>query len=601
MFRSQLIEDVPRKPTRHHQLSKSWPFTFSRFARSVAQVAPAYKVKLQIQNSKFHRKSFSNSEGSRAGYQTLEDKSEKSLSSEKEEFEGIVQADFAFFDPKTDDFHGVKVLLQTYIDDKQWDLSGFVDLILGQTTEHTCINEIKDFLLKQCKEKDVLDNLRSFLGVQVQNVGLLVSQRVVNLPPQLLPPLYDALFSEVSWATKDEPTAELRKSFCFKYSLLVTRIYEHKNAYQKEGEHSSSEEATIYNKPEDEIFHQLSSWSFRFPLRTQQLSTHEPNDGAAAGEQGENCEINYNGENGQNLGEQETGQPLNPVEGQQCRAAQGQGVQQYSMLDWTRDLLERGQYEPHDTAGDITKNIKMEVPDLEGRVDPTSSVIGLLQSRSILTGTICWMNGDVEHAFQVALDIEEYLSYSTTKKFSSQAKPAYSQPPNRTNLLKASPYFTTDSKNKGIVTAKSNGRDKNKDEDQTPEQGQLQECVDEGYEFNYGEEKFDDLGEEEDDASFLNVVRRILAAPVVEEEDWRRLRYGNQPKKLVIEGGSSQMKKYEISKPKSVVETRKKPLHILSNKKFEVETKESEIIYAVVARELKQSAAVPELKRPLED
>ena len=33
-----------------------------------------------------------------------------------------------------------------------------------------------------------------------------------------------------------------------------------------------------------------------------------------------------------------------------------------------------------------------------------------------------------------------------------------------------------------------------KDEDQTPEQGQLQECVDEGYEFNYGEEKFDDLG-----------------------------------------------------------------------------------------------------------
>lgn len=64
--------------------------------------------------------------------------------------------------------------------------------------------EIKEFLLKACQEKDVVDGLRLILGEQAQNVGLLVSQRVVNLPPQLLPPLYDALFDEVSWATEDE-------------------------------------------------------------------------------------------------------------------------------------------------------------------------------------------------------------------------------------------------------------------------------------------------------------------------------------------------------------------------------------------------------------
>jgi protein BCP1 len=64
--------------------------------------------------------------------------------------------------------------------------------------------EFKEFLLKACQEEDVVDDLRSVLGEQAQNVGLLVSQRVVNLPPQLLPPLYDALFDEVSWATEDE-------------------------------------------------------------------------------------------------------------------------------------------------------------------------------------------------------------------------------------------------------------------------------------------------------------------------------------------------------------------------------------------------------------
>lgn len=33
----------------------------------------------------------------------------------------------------------MKVLLQTYLDDKEWDLSGFVDLILEQTTVGTAV------------------------------------------------------------------------------------------------------------------------------------------------------------------------------------------------------------------------------------------------------------------------------------------------------------------------------------------------------------------------------------------------------------------------------------------------------------------------------
>ena len=52
---------------------------------------------------------------------------------------GSVQADFAFFDPKSNDFHGVKTMLQAYLDNKQWDLNGFVDLILGQTTVGTVV------------------------------------------------------------------------------------------------------------------------------------------------------------------------------------------------------------------------------------------------------------------------------------------------------------------------------------------------------------------------------------------------------------------------------------------------------------------------------
>lgn len=55
-----------------------------------------------------------------------------------------VQADFAFFDPKPSDFHGVRLLLKTYLDSKPWDLTGFVDLILAQTTVGTVVKLADD-------------------------------------------------------------------------------------------------------------------------------------------------------------------------------------------------------------------------------------------------------------------------------------------------------------------------------------------------------------------------------------------------------------------------------------------------------------------------
>ncbi|KAK7319182.1 hypothetical protein RJT34_03900 [Clitoria ternatea] len=274
------------KPRRHCQRLKSWPITFSPFARALARMSSLSMSKRQTRNLQ--------------NYTPTGKKLELSESS-SDEFDGVVQADFSFFDPKPDDFHGVKNLLQTYLDDQEWDLSGFVDLILGQTTvgtvvkieddedeglfalvtalnlwryrEHRCMVILKDFLLhKACQEKGVADQLRLLLGEQTHDVGLLVSQRVVNLPPQLLPHLYNALFDEVSWATEDEPTEDLRNSFKFKHYIILSKIYVYKNVDKLSND---SDEAIVYIKPEDEIFHKLSSWSFCFPLRTQQHAPHE--------------------------------------------------------------------------------------------------------------------------------------------------------------------------------------------------------------------------------------------------------------------------------------------------------------------------------------
>ncbi|WCJ33461.1 CDK inhibitor P21 binding protein [Euphorbia peplus] len=263
------------------------PATFSPFSRSIGHMTKPQKLQ-----KKLHESTPISSKG----------KNIQSESSEDEEFQGVVQADFAFFDPKPDDFHGVKMLLQGYLDKQEWDLSGFVDLILAQTTvgsvvkleddddglfsvvsalnlgrykDHKSIMEIKEFLVNISEDTNVTDDLKLLLHKQAHHVGLLVSQRVVNLPPQLLPPLYDALFDEISWATEDEPTEELRKSFRFKSYLFISRIYKHKNADQKNKQISNNEEEIVYIKPEDEIFHKLCTWSFCFPLRSEHATPHE--------------------------------------------------------------------------------------------------------------------------------------------------------------------------------------------------------------------------------------------------------------------------------------------------------------------------------------
>ncbi|KAG8637505.1 hypothetical protein MANES_15G130900v8 [Manihot esculenta] len=283
---------MPRRTRMQRRSTMVRPVTFSSCIRFVSNLATAYMTKHQKLDVKLQRYS-PDAPGDSFAKLSLEEKSELSESSEEEE-------------SKSDDFHGVKMLLQNYLDNKQWDLSGFVDLILGQSTvgtvvkkeddeddglfsvvtalnlgrykDHKCIMEIREFLIEVCQDRNVIDDLRLLWTEQAHDVGLLVSQRVTNLPLQLLPLLYSALFYEVLLAAEDEPTEELRKALCFKSYLIVSKIYKHKNADYEKGESCQNEEFIIYIKPEDEIFHKLCLWSFCFPLHSEDVTTHEVSD-----------------------------------------------------------------------------------------------------------------------------------------------------------------------------------------------------------------------------------------------------------------------------------------------------------------------------------
>lgn len=62
--------------------------------------------------------------------------------------------------------------------------------------------------------------------------GLLLNQRLVNAPPQVAPPLMQALFDEISWAVEDEPTkANTLKTLRLRVTHTATSLAASSRAY----------------------------------------------------------------------------------------------------------------------------------------------------------------------------------------------------------------------------------------------------------------------------------------------------------------------------------------------------------------------------------
>mmetsp|Transcript_37406 Transcript_37406/g.105582 ORF Transcript_37406/g.105582 Transcript_37406/m.105582 type:complete len:313 (-) Transcript_37406:158-1096(-) len=220
-----------------------------------------------------------------------------------------INVDFEFYDPQEVDFHGLRALLGSYLNEQSFDLSELVETIIAQKSVGTLIKTSEDSVdpigvltvlsLKQHKDLHSLKQIRDFLHRKCKDsahkleltkawdsdgTGLIVSERLVNVPPQIAPPLIQALFDEIEWATEDEPTQELRESFKFEQYIVLTRVYvdpaaQRPNAgtskEQPAKKAKGSEPLLVYVRPEDEFLHQHCSWSLTFPIEGKDVGKDE--------------------------------------------------------------------------------------------------------------------------------------------------------------------------------------------------------------------------------------------------------------------------------------------------------------------------------------
>lgn len=122
--------------------------------------------------------------------------------------------------------------------------------------------------------------------------GLLISERLINCPPQLAPPLQQNLFEEIKAAAEEEDTEELRNFYRFSRFIMVARVYvDPEEQSDSEGRQLGGQAgkqrkgkkqkqvalmpSLIYTTPEAECFHSVSDWSFSFPNPNRLVGKHD--------------------------------------------------------------------------------------------------------------------------------------------------------------------------------------------------------------------------------------------------------------------------------------------------------------------------------------
>lgn len=75
--------------------------------------------------------------------------------------------------------------------------------------KNSCMTEIYKYLRVKSAHKAESALLEDLWDKQAHETALLISERLINVPLELAPPLYQGLFEEVAWATEDEVKVQL--------------------------------------------------------------------------------------------------------------------------------------------------------------------------------------------------------------------------------------------------------------------------------------------------------------------------------------------------------------------------------------------------------
>ncbi|OKL57479.1 Protein bcp1 [Talaromyces atroroseus] len=222
----------------------------------------------------------------------------------------LINVEFEWFDPQPEvDFHGLKTLLRQLFDtDAQlFDISALADLILSQPLLGSTVKvdgketDPYAFLsvlnISEHKDKQVIKDLTKYLAQKASSnpslaalsrllsntdqppaVGLILTERLINIPSEVVPPMYSMLVEEIAWALEE------KEPYSFTHYLILSKTYEEVESkldaeesrpQKKKKKTAGSSSDRFYFHPEDEVLekHTLCHGKFEY--------THKQAEGAS--------------------------------------------------------------------------------------------------------------------------------------------------------------------------------------------------------------------------------------------------------------------------------------------------------------------------------
>nr|KAF6322062.1 BRCA2 and CDKN1A interacting protein [Pipistrellus kuhlii] len=188
-----------------------------------------------------------------------------------------VNVEFEAYSISDSDYDGIKRLLQQQTDvseDSDDDVDGdevfgFISLLnLTERKGTPCAEQIKALALRGCAkscEKSVVEQLDRLLSDSSRPVGLLLSERFVNVPAQIALPLHRQLQKELAEAHKtNKPCGK-----CHFYLLISKTFAEAGKNNSKKNQSSQKKDELMFTNAEEEFFYEKAALRFSYSVQEE--------------------------------------------------------------------------------------------------------------------------------------------------------------------------------------------------------------------------------------------------------------------------------------------------------------------------------------------
>ncbi|XP_072523355.1 protein BCCIP homolog [Salminus brasiliensis] len=232
--------------------------------------------------------------------QESEESGEEDSEQSEEEINEEVVVDFEAHTISDNDFGGIKKLMQQLFLKAHVNTSALTDLIIQQNhigsvirqsevpddsddedpdevfgfisivnlTERKgleCVEQVKELVLGQCEKQcsaSVLEQFEKVLHDSSQAVGLLLSERFINVPPQIALPLYKQLLEEMAEAQRtNKPSGKCQ------YCLLISKTCQ--EAKKSAPSRGPPKEELLFVNAEEEFFYEQAVARFNYSVQEE--------------------------------------------------------------------------------------------------------------------------------------------------------------------------------------------------------------------------------------------------------------------------------------------------------------------------------------------